>query len=170
MYEYVSAAMKTDAKDKWEYEMVCCFFGHKDAPASIAPSLETVVEYMIRERNADEFLVGNQGNFDSMVYRVLKKVNIVYPHITYHVVLAYMPKENTVRQFYEYGETLLPEGIENVPPKFAISLRNKWMVREADICICYVKHSWGGAAQYMEYAKKHAKEVVNLYKDNYTKK
>lgn len=58
--------------------MVCCFFGHKDTPASIAPSLETVVEYIIRERNADEFLVENQSDFDSMVYRVLKKVNVVF--------------------------------------------------------------------------------------------
>ena len=71
---------------------------------------------------------------------------------------------------HEYGATLLTEGIEKVPPKFAISWRNTWVIREADICVCYVKHSWGGAAQYMEYAKKHAKGVVNLYKDNYTKK
>lgn len=150
--------------------MVCCFFGHKDTPASIAHALETVIEYLIQERDVDEFLVGNHGNFDSMVYRVLKGAITVRPHITYHVVLAYMPKESAESSLYEYRETLLPEGIEKVPPKFAISWRNKWMIREADICVCYVKHSWGGAAQYMEYAKKHAKEVVNLYKDNYTKK
>lgn len=143
--------------------MVCCFFGHKDAPTSIAPALETTIEYLIQERDVEEFLVGNHGNFDSLVYRVLKKVNLVYPHITYHVVLAYMPKESTEPSNYEYSETLLPEGIEKVPPKFAISWRNKWMVREPDICVCYVKHSWGGAAQYVDYAKKHVKEVFNLY-------
>ena len=28
--------------------------------------------------------------------------------------------------------TLLPEGIENVPPRFAISWRNKWMLERSD--------------------------------------
>lgn len=43
--------------------MVCCFFGHKDTPASITHALETVIEYLMQERDVDEFLVGNHGNF-----------------------------------------------------------------------------------------------------------
>ena len=147
--------------------MACCFFGHKDTPASIVPTLGAMVDYLIQERNVTEFLVGNQGSFDRMVYHSLKEASSRYPHITYHVVLAYMPEAEL--PIYENGETFLPEGIENVPPKYAISWRNKWMVREADICVCYVTHSWGGAAQYVKYAKNQGKEVINLHNDNLAK-
>ena len=82
--------------------MVCRFFGHKDAPASIAPALENDIKYLIQERDVDEFLIGNHGNFDSMAYCVLKGSITNHPHITFHVVLAYMPKESAEPSFYEY--------------------------------------------------------------------
>lgn len=141
--------------------MVCCFFGHKETPASIAAELGKVIDYLIRERNVDEFLVGNQGAFDCMVYRTLREARKRYLHISYHVVLAYLPNADSC--LCEYSETYFPEGIENVPPRFAISWRNKWMVRESDICVCYLSHSWGGAAKGVDYAKKLKKEVINLF-------
>lgn len=142
--------------------MVCCFFGHKDAPASVISSLEYTVEDLVQNAGINEFLVGNQGGFDGMVHRVLKKMKSRYPSITYHVVLAYMPKEKDEYPLCEYGETLFPCGIESSPPKFAISWRNKWMVQEANVVVCYVNHSWGGAAQFVEYARKQGKTIINI--------
>ena len=70
-----------------------------------------------------------------------------YFDISYNVVLAYMPAKASAECFpYQYEETILPDGIESVPPRFAISWRNKWMIKEADIVVCYITHSWGGAA------------------------
>ena len=141
--------------------MVCCLFGHKETPASIAAELGKVIDHLIQERGVDEFPVGNQGAFDRMVHRALREARNRYPHISYHVVLAYLP--NAEPCLYEYSETYFPEGIENVPPRFAISWRNQWMVRESDICVCYLAHSWGGAAKSVDYAKKRKKEIINLY-------
>lgn len=141
--------------------MVCCFFGHKDTPASVMSALEDTIEDLIQNCDVDEFLVGNQGGFDSMIRQLLKKLKGSYPHITYHIVLAYMPKKETI-PLYEYGETLLPAGIESIPPKFAISWRNKWMIRESDVVVCYVNHSWGGAAQFMSYAQNQGKCIINM--------
>ena len=65
----------------------------------------------------------------------------------YNVVLAYMPSVGSAEwNPYEYGETMLPKGIEVVHPRYAISWRNKWMVNESDIVVCYINRSWGGAA------------------------
>ena len=141
--------------------MVCCLFGHKETPASVAAELGKVIDHLIQERGVDEFLVGNQGAFDRMVHRALREARNRYPHISYRVVLAYLP--NTESGIYEYSETFFPEGIGNVPPRFAISWRNKWMVRESDICVCYLAYSWGGAAKSVDYAKKRKKEIINLY-------
>lgn len=142
--------------------VTCCFFGHKDAPSSIYDKLEEAIEKNIAENGVTEFLVGNQGQFDSMVLKALRRMKEKYPQISYNVVLAYMPAEKEEWNPYEFGETMLPEGIESVHPRYAISWRNKWMVNEADIVIAYITHSWGGAARYVEMAEKKGKQITSL--------
>lgn len=117
--------------------MTCCFFGHKDAPSSIYDKLEEAIEKIIAEDEVTGFLVGNQGQFDSMVLKALQRMKEKYPHISYNVVLAYMPAEKEEWNPYEFGETMLPEGLEAAHPRYAISKRNEWMVSEADMVICY---------------------------------
>ena len=73
-----------------------------------------------------------------------------------------MPAEKDIWNPYAYGETMLPEGIEGVHPRYVNSWRNKWMVNESDIVIAYVTHSWGGANKYVEMAAKRGKNVINL--------
>ena len=68
--------------------MTCCFFGHKDTPSSVYEKLEEAVEKIIVEDRVSSFLVGNQGQFDSMALSVLRKLKLKYPHINYNVVLA----------------------------------------------------------------------------------
>lgn len=142
--------------------MVCSFFGHGDASEQVYPALRETIEELIMKRGAANFLVGTHGNFDSMVLKALREMKKKYPDIIYNVVLAYMPAEKQEYELYHYSETLLPEGIETVPKRFAISWRNKWMARECDVVVCYITHSWGGAAQFVKYAKNQGKEIINL--------
>ena len=147
--------------------MVCSFFGHKDAPYSLYPKIKEYTEKLILQRNIESFMVGNQGGFDSMVLKALRELNQTYPHICYNVVLAYMPTQKQEYELYDPSETFLPEGIETVPKRFAISWRNKWMARESDVILCYITHSWGGAAQFVEYAMRQGKEAINLSEKNF---
>jgi uncharacterized phage-like protein YoqJ len=142
--------------------MTCCFFGHKDARADIYPKLTNTIKYLITELNVSSFLVGNQGGFDAMVLKALRCLKTDYPEISYNVVLAYMPTEKQEYDPYKFGETILPEGIEEIHPKFAISWRNKWMVDESEYVIAFVSHSWGGAAKFIEYAAKKKKKIYNI--------
>lgn len=144
--------------------MVCSFFGHKDAPSEIYEQLVDCIEDLIINRGISNFMVGNQGGFDSMVLKTLRELKQQYPNVCYNVVLAYMPGERQEYELYDPAETFLPEGIETAPKRFAISWRNKWMVRESDVVVCYITHSWGGAAQFVEYAERQGKEVINLAK------
>ena len=52
--------------------------------------------------------------------------------------------------------------LEAVPLKFAIIKRNEWMIREADLVITYISHSFGGAYKSMRYAQRKKKRVINL--------
>ncbi len=38
----------------------------------------------------------------------------------------------------------------------------KLIVQEAQIVVCYVTHTWGGAAQFAEYARRQGKQIINL--------
>ena len=106
------------------------------------------------------FYVGNQGRFDAIVRGVLRELKKEYPQINYAVVLAYIPgKQN---EYDDYSDTMLPEGIESVHPRYAISWRNNWMLRQSDYVITYITHSWGGAAQYAAKAARQGKTVINL--------
>lgn len=142
--------------------MLCCFLGHRDVSSRICKMLEEVIERMITEEGVTSFLVGNQGNFDRMVLNVLRRSKMNHSHIIYSVVFAYMPTEKKEPSIYLEGETLIPEGIEKIHPKYAISWRDKWMVEKADIVVAYVTHSWGGAAKYLKFAEKKKKAVINL--------
>ena len=62
----------------------------------------------------------------------------------------------------DFSDTMLPEGIETVHPRFAISWRNKWMLRQSGYVVTNITHSWGGAAQFAEMAERQKRTVINL--------
>ena len=57
---------------------------------------------------------------------------------------------------------MIPECVEKVHRKGAITKRNRWMVEQADIFICYVEKEEGGAYAALEYAQKLNKQIINL--------
>lgn len=138
--------------------MRCAFFGHRDAPFEIRDKLKETVINLIEERGVDVFYVGNNGNFDRMALSVLKELSEMYPQIDYYVVYAYLPEKGGE----DFEHTIYPEGIETVPKRFAIDYRNRWIVGQADIVVAYVRHSFGGAAKFVDMAERQGREVVGL--------
>ncbi len=138
----------------------CTFFGHRDCPGEITPILREVLIGLIANHGVDMFYVGNQGRFDAMVRRTLRELQVDFPHIRYAVVLAYMPGKRTA--YDDYSDTMFPEGVESIHPRYAISWRNNWMLWQSDFVVTYITHSWGGAAQYTMKAEHSGKAVINL--------
>ncbi len=136
--------------------MTCTFFGHRDTPAQIKPQLRQVIKNLIEHHGVLQFYVGGQGNFDIMVRSLLTELAQNYP-IRYNVVLAYLPKENDPS--LDGSHTILPDGFEAVPPRFAIDRRNRWMLDRSDIVVTYVRYS-GGAAKYKALAERKGKTVI----------
>lgn len=144
-------------------EKVCTFFGHADSPTNIKKEIQKVIEDLILQKGVNTFYVGTNGNFDRMVQSVLIDLKKQYPNLECYTVLAYIPGiKPEFDVAYEKLETLYPDGLEKVPKRFAIDWRNKWMVQQSDYVISYVRHSFGGAAKYMELAKRKKKIVYNL--------
>lgn len=138
--------------------MICCFFGHSDTPDKMKPILKCKIEELILSRNIDRFYVGNTGNFDIMTASILNELKEKY-EIKFDIILAYMPSGLNSD---DYSNALYPDGIESVPKRFAISWRNKWMVDNSDIVICYINKKPSKAAKYVELACKKGLKIINL--------
>ena len=136
----------------------CTFFGHRDCPSSIRGVLSAEIERLITEKDVDTFYVGTHGNFDRMAYAALVELRKRYQHIKIYRVLAYMPKPGD----NDTADTIVPEGIENAHPRYAIVYRNNWMIYHSDYVIAYVTHTFGGAYQAVESAKKKGKITIQI--------
>lgn len=138
----------------------CTFFGHRDTPSHIKPLLRAAIIDLIEKHAVDCFYVGKQGAFDTMVRSVFSELRPIYPGVRFYVVLERMPGKETNNIDSEW--TILPEGIELAPPRFAIYKRNEWMLNASSYVVTYVYHSFGGAAHFEELSIKRGKTVVKL--------
>lgn len=84
----------------------CTFFGHRECDGLDRKILSRTIEGLI-DQGVDTFYVGNQGNFDGVVYGCLKQLRKAYPHIYVSVVLAYLPTEQ--REGEDLSDTMYPE-------------------------------------------------------------
>ncbi len=143
--------------------MTVTFFGHGDIylNAEELATLDETIEQLIAQ-GADTFYVGNHGQYDSYVSRSLRKLKERYPHISYAIVLSYLPKDN----FYLSDETLYPEGIENGPQRFSIDRRNRWMIDQCDVVVSGVRFTFGNSYKYQEIARRKGKCIINVVENS----
>ena len=139
--------------------MICTFFGHRDVSPDIKASLRQVISELIEKQGVNRFYVGNQGNFDAMARSLLTEFEQTHG-IRYEIDLAYLPRQKD--SHCDTTHTLLPEGIETVPPRFAIEYRNRWMIDHSNVVVTYVTHPFGGAAKFKDIAIKKRKTVFEV--------
>ena len=56
----------------------------------------------------------------------------------------------------------VPKDLEKVPLRFAITERNKWMIKNSDYLVCYVNNPLSNANKFKEFAIKKGKHIINL--------
>ena len=139
---------------------VCTFFGHSECYGLDAAVLRNTIEDLIKQ-GTTEFLVGNHGQFDGMVFSCLQDLSKEYLEISYSVALAYLPTRKDDYDIY-HVHSFYSEGQEIGPAKFAIERRNRYLINSADNCICYVNHTFGGAYKFARMAKNRGLQVINL--------
>ena len=144
--------------------MRICFFGHRDF--LVTEELREALIRVLRETVSEdcEFLFGGYGIFDNLAYTCVSQLDFPYKikktYITPDITENYL-KNQVEYHRYKYDEVVYPP-IENTPYRFAISARNKWMVTESDLIICYINHTYGGAYQAVKIKKD--KRIITLGK------
>ena len=136
----------------------CFFIGHREADERILPELEKCVERLISEEGVAYYYVGNHGGFDRMATTAVKKMKEKYPDITLMMVLSYHPAERQVVLSPGFDGSYYPDGMENVPRRYAIVRANQRMVDACDWLVCYVRHGASNSRKLLEYAEKREKK------------
>ena len=115
--------------------------------------LQKALENLIRTKEYVEIYIGREGEFDILAASVVKRLqkDLLVDNCEISLVLPYLKKDIEYYAQY-YDNVTIPECVEGLHPKSAIGRRNKWMVEECDLFICYVERKNGGAYDALKYA------------------
>lgn len=136
----------------------CFFIGHRESDERLLPRVTALVERLIEEEQVAYFYVGGYGGFDRVAAAAVKEAKRKFSGITLMLVLPYHPAERTVETPFEFDGTYYPEGLENVPKRYAITRANKIMINASDWLIAYVCHGASNSRTLLEYAKRRQKK------------
>jgi len=132
----------------------CFFVGHRDTPDTVLAHLTVTLERLIVEESVGYFYVGQYGSFDRLVALALKRLKQRYPFILLMLLLPYHPADRPNPTPPGFDGTYYPEGMENVPKRYAIVRANRQMVNNSDWLIAYVRHPASNAKTLLEYAQR----------------
>lgn len=139
----------------------CAFFGHRVVYEDITIELHEAIRKAIEEYGVTTFWCGGYGAFDEKAAGAVFRIKQRYPEIELLLIRAYLPKQRD--QLPEiYDGSIYPEGLENVPKRFAISHRNQWMATNCDMVIAYIKHGYGGAFKAYSIARNKGKVLFTI--------
>ena len=120
------------------------------------PELTRLIISHIVEDHVEEFVIGNYGGFDRLAARAAAEVKKQYPQIRLVQLQPYLPSEKKEPLPQGFDGGWYPDGMETVPPRYAIVRANRAAIDQADCLIAYVWHTASNAQSMLEYAQKRA--------------
>lgn len=135
------------------------FIGHSECYSLDRSRVQAEIIKLI-EVGVTEFYSGGMGTFDWMCAHIVSDLRTIYPQIHNYLVIPYL--SFTILEKDYFDSIIYPEGFEKYHFKAAIPARNRYLVDKAQYALCYVTHSWGGAAKTLERAQKKGLTIVNL--------
>lgn len=139
--------------------LTATFIGHSECYGVSKEIVSPLIEQLINE-GVTTFISGGMGQFDWICARAVFELKQKYPQITNELIIPYLTF--TISDKGLFDSIVYPEGFEKYHFKAAIPARNKYLIENADYAICYITHSWGGAAQTFERAKKKGLRIINI--------
>ena len=142
--------------------MVIVFCGHSDYVQNTQDwgKILNILEVEVADASCEIFL-GGYGNFDAFALCCAKKFKQNHPNTKLRLITPYLENPKTLCEKEAFDSIIYPS-LERVPPRYAISHRNKWMIEKADLVISYVSRQYGGAYTMYLDAKRKAKKIYTL--------
>ena len=115
--------------------------------------------------NKASIYLGGYGEFDAFAYDCCKKYQKSHDNVKLVFVTPYLTAEyqqNHLNYLKDLYDAITYPEIEDKPPRFAITYRNRWMIDQADYVISGVSHTWGGAYKTYQYARRRNKTIYSI--------
>ena len=151
--------------------LTACFTGHRvlqESPVKVKERLEEVITELV-EDGFCYFIAGGALGFDTLAAQVILELrNRKYSHINLLLALPFRGQEkawsainqavyNNIKQKADcvvcLSETYLP---------FCMHKRNKYMVDNSSVCICYLRENKGGTMFTVKYATENERTLIHL--------
>lgn len=149
------------------------FFGHREIEnlAELENQLDKLLYELIVQKDFVEFLIGREGEFDIYASSIIKKAirNYGNGNASLVLVLPYMKAEyrNNMQNYHDYyDEVRICNESARTHYKSAIQIRNKYIIDNSDLAVCYIRHKYGGAYNTIKYAVRQGKEIKNLSRED----
>ena len=150
----------------------CCFTGHRELPAgwgrwTLTKKLEQAIIEQI-EKGIRFFGAGGARGFDTLVAQTVLKLKQKYPDIKLILVLPCLTQTRgwpieDVEQYERIkakADKVVYTSLEY--KKGCMFKRNRHLVDNSSVCICYLIKDSGGTAYTASYAKKQGVKVINI--------
>ena len=140
-------------------------FGHRliENMIEVEKAIERIVEKITLSHDFTVFLVGCDGDFDRIATSVIHRAKKLRDNISLILVLPY-PKSEYIRNCESYNkfydDVEIYSSLEKVNPKAAYQIRNRYMVDNSCVALCYIRYTFGGASKTFEYAKKKEIRII----------
>ena len=149
----------------------CCFTGHRIIPSgekeTIRNLLETAIEKVIQD-GYRFFGTGGALGFDTLAAQTVLKLKRQYPHIRLILVLPCITQTDGWKQddIDEYEQIkALADKVVYTSREYhtgCMHKRNRHLVDNSSLCICYLTKVSGGTAYTVRYAESKKISVFNL--------
>lgn len=152
-------------------EQTACFTGHRKIPFGHAHGIkkrlkETVIELV--NQGYRFFGAGGALGFDTMAAQTILELKKDYPHIKLILVLPCLSQADR----WEEKDKIVYEDIKRKADKVVYTSqeytrdcmfkRNRHLVDNSSVCICYLTEETGGTAYTVEYARKNGLRIVHI--------
>lgn len=152
-------------------EKTCCFTGHREIPlmkyALVKKRLRETLEDLI-ERGYCFFGAGGALGFDTLAAQMVLELKAKYPQIRLILVLPCLSQADG----WNDKDKAVYEDIKNRADKVVYTAqeyfngcmhkRNRHLVDNSSVCICYLTRRTGGTAYTVDYADKNGLQVINI--------
>lgn len=140
-------------------------FGHRKIENlfRLEEALVPVIKDLMLTKEYVTFLIGRNGEFDEFAASVIKRLQKEARKDNNDMTLV-LPYVVADLEYYEkyYDNVLIPEIMHGVYPKFAITLKNRWMIDRSDLVVVYSEQKKGGAYTALTYAEKQNKRIIRV--------
>ena len=152
-------------------EKTCCFTGHRDMSEhrikDVVKTLEKELVQLIEE-GCCYFGAGGALGFDTIAAHTVLHLKEKYPHIKLILVLPCVDQAKS----WSYEDKVVYEDIKQKADKVVYTSkeytrgcmhkRNRHLVDNSSVCICYLTENKGGTFYTVNYANSKQLKIVNI--------